>query len=131
MVELIGFPDAEAVAITLLKSQLSARGVAAKVATKVPTPRPDLLVRVSRVGGVSRDIVTDSATLLIECSGLTEIAASDLASLARAIMLAAARLTPNVTRAVDGGGIVSLSDPDTNSPRYQFVVQLDLRGTTV
>jgi hypothetical protein len=131
MPEVIGFPDAEATAIAFLKAQLTARGKAVPTGTKVPNPRPPLFVRISRTGGTSRDIVTDSPTLLFECCGDDDVAVSDLATLCRAIVLAGARLSNTITRVVDGGGVAFLPDPDTGNPRYQFVAQLDLRGHAI
>lgn len=131
MVEVIAFRDAEAFTRSFLKAQLSARGDTVAVGTKIPATRPDRFIRLSRVGGGARDLVTDSPRILVECFALDTVAASDLAKVARALLLAAARLSDGVTKATDGGDVAFLPDPDTNQPRYQFVVQLDLRGTAI
>jgi hypothetical protein len=131
MVEVIKFADDEAFTVSFLRTEFAARGIIAGVGTQFPKTTPSSFVRVSRSGGSARDLVTDSATQLIECFGPDTVAASDLARVARALMLASGRLSDKVTRAVDGGGIAFLPDPDTNKPRYQFVVQLDIRGNTI
>jgi len=131
MTEVIAFPDAEAFAVLFLRAQFSARSMSAGASTKVPASIPNGHVRVSRAGGGQRDLVTDSPRLLLECFAADTVAASDLAKVTRALLLAAARLSDEVTRAVDGGGVAFLPDPSTNNPRYQFVVQLDLRGATI
>lgn len=133
MVEVIEFPDAETLAVAFLKGQYTARSVTGGVGTKLPKNHglTDSFTRVSRVGGDTRDLVTDSPRLLIECFGPSTVAASDRAKITRALMLASARLTDTVTKATEGGGVAFLPDPDTNQARYQFVVQLDLRGVAI
>ena len=129
--EVIAFSDAEAFTVKFLKSEFSKRGVVAAAGTKVPSSIPNGFVRVSRVGGGQRDLVTDSPRMLCECFATSTVAASDLAKVTRALMLASARLSSKVTRAVDGGGVSFLPDPSTNNPRYQFLVQLDIRGSAI
>lgn len=127
MTEIIKFPDGEAFLVGLLKTRVAP----VKVATRVPaghTPSTKF-VRVSRTGGPSRDIVTDGGTYLLECYAATDGDAYDLCAEVRAIVLAAARLSDRVRRAVDGGGPAFLPDPDSGQPKYQFLVQLDMRGT--
>ena len=129
--EVIAFPDAEAFAVKFLKSQYRSRGVTAGAGTKITDSVTSGFTRVSRAGGGVRDIVTDSPLLLIECFAADTVTASELARVTRALMLASARLSAKVTRAVDGDGVSFLPDPTTNNPRYQFVVQLDLRGSAI
>ena len=129
--EVIAFPDPEALSIRFLRSEFSARGQAAGVGVKIPTSIPNGFVRVSLTGGGQRDMVTDSPRMLYECYASSTVAASALATFTRALMLASGRLSNEVTRAVDGSGVAFLPDPSTNNPRYQFVVQLDLRGSAI
>lgn len=125
--EVIAFPDVEAFAVTYLRSKITG----ATVATRVPTTMPAQMVRVSRAGGAARDLVTDSALLLVECWAESSVAASELARLCRAHLLAAARASNLVTKVVDVSGTVSLPDPATNNPRYQFTVELHMRGSAI
>lgn len=131
MVEVIVARDAEALAVTFLRGELGARGVAAMVATKVPAKMPAKMVRVSRAGGSARNIAYDQPLLLVECWATSGPAASDLAALTRGLMLAWASLSDDVTMARDGGGFASLPDPDTNNPRYQFAVQVDMKMSAI
>lgn len=131
MVEFIGFPDCEAVVVAFLKAQLAARSDAAVVATKVPAVRPARLVKVTRTGGIKRNLVTDSAQVTLECWDANGSAASALCGLVRSIVHAAPQLVvPGalVTRVQEVGGPVYFPDPDTSYPRYQFTVALDVRG---
>lgn len=131
MAEVIGFPDAEGLAVAFMKAEYSGRGVAAKVATKRPKTMPAMFTRVSRVGGDPRDLVTDSPMLLFECYGDSTVSAEHLAKVTRALALAAARLRDDVTRVQSVGGLGFNPDPDTNQARYQFTVQWDLRGESI
>lgn len=134
VVEFIGFPDAESVVVAFLKAQLTARSDEAKVGTKVPAVRPARLVRVSRTGGILRNLVTDSPQLTFECWDANEVAASDLCKLVRAIIHAAPQLTLTgavCNRVQEVGGPVSFPDPDTSNPRYQFTAALDLQGAVL
>lgn len=128
MTEVITFPDAEAFVVGFLKSRVERGG--RKVATKAPKTGTRY-TRVSRVGGSARDLVTDSPLILVECFAGDGVTAADDAKIDRALLMAAARLTDDVTRVQDAGGPSFLPDPDTNLPRYQFTVQLDLRGTAL
>lgn len=127
MAEIIKFPDGELFLVGLLKTRITP----VKVATQVPaTHTPSTkFVRVSRTGGPSVDLITDGGTYLVECYAATDGDAYDLCATVRAIVLAAARLSDRVRRAVDGGGPAFLPDPDSGQPKYQFLVQLDMRGT--
>lgn len=127
MSEVLESPDAEAFAITFLKAQTAGL----KIATKYPTTIPATFVRVSRTGGVGRDLVTDSPTLLFECTAEDSVVAGNLARRQHAIIMAAARISDAVTRVTEVSGVSFFPDPGTNRPRYQFAVQLDLRRVAV
>lgn len=134
VVEFIGFPDAESVVVAFLKAQLTARSDAAKVGTKVPAIRPARMVRVSRTGGIRRNLVTDAPQLTFECWDATEVDAAALCKLVRAIIHAAPQLTlagAACNRVQEVGGPVSFPDPDTANPRYQFTAVLDLQGAVL
>lgn len=127
MTEIIKFPDGESFLVGLLKPRVTP----VKVATRVPKGHTinDKLVRVSRTGGPSVDIITDGGTYLVEAFAATDGDAFDLCADARAVALAAARLSDRVRRVSDGGGPAYLPDPDSGQPKYQFMVQLNMRGT--
>lgn len=127
MSEILEGPDAEALAVTFLKSHTA--GI--KCGTKYPATIPVEFVRISRTGGVGRDFLTDSPILLFECTAVDSVAASRLALRQHAIALAAGRLSDSVTRSVEVAGVAFFPDPDTNRARYQFTVQWDIRRTAI
>ncbi|MET9140576.1 hypothetical protein [Streptomyces parvulus] len=130
------FPDAELVAVTILRAGLDA---AATVGTEWPD---DLLqkitggvVSVTRGGGaVVQRYVTEDVTLDIDILAADKGQAHDLAQLARAHLRAAEGST------VDGAQIYTVADvsliwlpyePSAETapiPRYVLVMQMRLRG---
>lgn len=126
---MIVFPDAEGLLVDHLRDALSV-----PVSTKVPNPRPDTFVRLSRVGGLRRDFFTDSPMVVFEAWGATEVIAHDLGSEARSRVYALAGELLGETQVYavrEVGGLQAYPDPATESPRYQFTASLDLRGTEI
>lgn len=133
MAEVVAPPDVETAYVAYLRAQFVTRSETAKVATKVPTTRPDRMVRVSLTDTIERTDIHFDAELLVECWAPTETAASGLA-----------RLAYGLTRALEGevsgglhvaavtavSGIANFPDPDVG-PRYQFVVDLQTRGGVI
>ena len=130
MAEVIVSPDVEALVVAFLKSEYAARDILAQVGTKVRSGWT-AYTRVSRIGGGMRDIAYDSPRMLFECYADDTVTASDLARVTRALILAWSRIADTVTRVQDGGDTSFLPDPDTNKPRYQFVAQLDVKGSAI
>ena len=131
MSEVIAFPDAEALAITWLTGKL---GAGVEISTKVPDPRPDKFVKVTRTGGVRRDISADDAQLTFECWGLTEIDASAICRLVRAHLMAAAGVTVGaayVRKVTEVGGPANFPDPESTMPRYQYTASVACRGVAI
>lgn len=128
MAEIIAFRDPETWVVTFLKGRTERAD--RTVATKAPKTGTRY-TRISRTGGASKNLVTDAPTILVECFADDTVTAEADARIDRALLLAAARLSDDVTKTTDVGGPSFLPDPDTNLPRYQFVVQLDLRGTAL
>lgn len=123
---MIVFPDIEAVLVTHLEPL-----VGVPVSTRVPNPRPDEFVRLHRVGGVRRDLVTESPMVLVEAYAATSTRARDLGALA----LRHVHVMPDtdvegavIRRIREVGGLQSFPDPETDDPRYQFTVQIDTKG---
>lgn len=138
MSEVMVFPDVEAALVGYLTAELARRGQPATVATHVPDPRPDRLVKVTRTGGPQRDHITDLPQVTFECWATDEIEASELARLARALVwltTTTAVDTPDgpmwVRHTAEVGGIAFNPDPETRLPRYQFTAQLDVRGQVI
>jgi hypothetical protein len=131
MVEVIAFPSAEAVAVGYVQDRLTARGIVATVATKVPAVRPELMVKPRRIGGPRANLVTDAPMMVFDCWAPTEIAAEDLARVVRAEVLAMPGQSDVCSHVDEVGGPVNQPDPDSNSPRYVFTVILHLRGAVI
>ena len=127
--ETIAFPDVEAVTVAYLRSALAARSDSARVSTRVPNPRPERLVRISRTGGGRRNIVQDDAQVTAECWAPDSVGASSLCRLVRALL--GAMNTGDVWYAGEVGGPVDHPDGLTDFPRYQTTVVLRSRGVTI
>ncbi len=133
-VETVAFPDVEAIVVAHLKQELTARGDTAAVSTGIPASRPPRLVRVGRTGGAQRDAVTDMPQVLIECWDTRTNTASGLARLVRSLIQALpvnATYGGQVRHVSEFGGLTFYPDPLSGSPRYQFAVQLNIRGNAL
>lgn len=131
--------DAESAVIAELSATLPLRGwpgltvANSRVGTKIPGgSKPESFVRVYSVGGLSRDFVSDSPTLVVEGYHRREQGAFDLCALSVALLEAAGR-----TGSVGGETCYSVSVaampgnlPDPNVPdrfRFTSTVSLGLR----
>lgn len=124
MSEVIVFPDVEGILVSALNARLDEH-----VSTKVPNPRPASFVRLVRVGGNRRNVITDRATVVFECWAASNVAAERLCALVRAHVHA---LAPDTVRRVrEVAGPQSFPDPLSESPRYQFTAQIDTRGAAL
>jgi len=120
------FPDVEALVVAYLESRVEAR-----VATRVPDPRPSTFVRVTRVGGGRRDLVTDLPMVLVEAWAPDGPAAQHLGQLCRDAVFDLEQTSHGgawVRNVSEIGGLQAFPDPLTDNPRYQFTVQLQIRG---
>lgn len=91
-----------------------------------------LLVR--RVGGPSRDVVVDDATLTIEAWAPTRDAAHDLLQEARAHLhaLEGTQVDGEMVYRVDEfAGPAWLPDPDSSHPRWTLTASVSVRGSTI
>lgn len=126
MIEPIVFPDAVEVVCDHLRTELDPT----PVVSRVPTTRPAAFVRVMRVGGVRRNLVTDEATLTVEAWAASEQAAHDLAQLARAHIYAMPG-DGDVYRVTEFSGPALLPDPLSDQPRYSLTVAVATVGAAV
>ncbi|AQW55295.1 hypothetical protein ACIQPP_05600 [Streptomyces violaceusniger] len=125
----IGFPDGVAVVRAYLHGALVARGAGLPVGTRVPDPRPPRFIRLERVGGARLDLVTDRPRIDVQCWGESEEAATDLATLARALLFAMPGWRGAVAYDVaEVGGPNTLPDPESGQDRVAFAVEVSLRG---
>ena len=132
MAEVLATPDVEALVVSYLSTVLG--DAANRVSTKVNNPRPDKSVRVSRTGGPRLNVVTDAPQILVECWADNETDACDLARYAHAYMWALPQTDVGgvwVRGVSELGGVQNFPDPDSDSPRYQFVMVLDVRPQEV
>ena len=123
-VELVGFPDAEAVVVAYLKGVLPGT----KVGAKVPNPRPDRLVRVTRTGGSRRNVAQDDAMVTLECWDKESADAASLANRVRAYLANFDTADGYMPRDGEVSGPQFFPDPLTTNPRYQLTVIIRLRA---
>lgn len=127
-VELVGFADAEALVIDYLTGELPDD---VYVAGALPKSRRARMVRVTRTGGVRRDEVTDTPQITLECWDVDDEGAFGLARYARALLWALPDRGEHghkVRHTSELGGPVYFEDPDTDLPRYQLTVTIEVRG---
>jgi hypothetical protein len=124
-------PDAVAVAIGWLTERFGDLDEGAPVEPRVPNPRPDRFVHIIRTGGPMKNLVQDWPQLTVECWGLEDEEAADLASLASALLQQAQGAVYDgvaIGKVDELGGPALLPDPLSNKPRYTFTMQMAMRG---
>lgn len=134
MTEAVAFPDSVALCVAFLKAQFASRGETAKVASKVPNPRPNRLVRVSYAGGVRANVGYDAPRVTFDSWDQDEVAAAALHRLTRAVMgsIEGQTIGSNwVAQAKETGNPGLYPDPDTNLPRFQFTCELIVAGDVI
>ena len=117
-------PDAEMVAVTLLREALDV-----PVYITPPKDIPGTYVRITRLGGVQRNLVTDSALIGVNCYSRRRSEAAELANKTRLILR-----DSSGTKAHNAGirfwrevsGPVNYPQPDVDRVRYQFSGELRL-----
>lgn len=117
-------PDAELVAAVLLRENLD-------VPVYITPPReiPGSYVRVVRLGGSERNIVTDSALIGVNCYSRKRGKAAELANAARVALRGSAGTIANnagIRFWREVSGPVNYPQPDVDRVRYQFTGELRL-----
>ncbi|WP_049566880.1 hypothetical protein [Streptomyces sp. SBT349] len=123
------FPDVTGALIAYLTPLVAP----VRVVSRVPDPRPPLLVQVRRVGGAATPPVRDAARMDVWCWGPTDSTAMTLALQARAAVwaLSGTQLLGGLTcyEVSEFLGPRLDDDPITNSPRawatYSLLVRAD------
>lgn len=125
------FPDVASLVLNAVGDAMSV--------DKYDTPPADrdgtetfLLAR--RVGGPSRDVVVDDATITLEAWGPTRDVAHDLLQEARALLHALAGTTVDgvpIYRVDEFAGPAWLPDPDSSHPRWTLTAVVSARGVTL
>jgi hypothetical protein len=126
----IRFPVIE----VLLRDYLKSRDPDLRVVTVVPADRPASFVRLVRVGGPRRDLVTDVPMVVFECWAVDEFAAAELGTRVRAWVFAldqSEHAEGWVRKVTEVGGLQAFPDPLSGTPRYQFTAQFQTRGVPV
>lgn len=141
MTERIVYPDIEKTLVEYLTAQLAAASDTAKVATRIPDPRPPRMVRVVRNDRILRqdvedregrrgpDLILDRPRVVVECTDDSGVAA-DLAALIRGILSAAAPgyLGTVWCEYIEDVGLQNDTDPATAAPRHAIIADLIVRG---
>lgn len=124
---IVVFPDAVLVVINYLRSVMPGT----EVYSRVPETRPAEFVRVERLGGMRRTLVTDRPRVDIHCWSDSEEHAEALVSKVRAYTLAMAgrRGSTTVYDVAEVGGPQWIPDSASGQPRYAFAVEFSTRGT--
>lgn len=129
MSELITFPDATAVVLSAMST------LSVDTYSRVPTSRTatDSFLVCRRVGGPSRSMVVDDATVTLEAWAPTDPEAHDLLQDARAILHSLVGTKVDgvaVYRVQEFAGPAFLPDPESDHPRCTLTASVSLRGST-
>lgn len=129
MVDLITFPDVEALVIATLDAGFVALDQASiKAHTRVPNPRPAEFVKVICGGGLDETMVSEAAQITVEGWARTEARAFELCDLARAIL----RSQDGTIRGARGFAYPqNLPDPVTDQVRYTSTGDVRVWGSTL
>lgn len=128
VIQLITFPDVEALVVEVLNAGFTAIGeTTIKAHTRVPSTRPAEFVKVIVGGGVDETMVSESALITVEGWAATEGRARRLCDLARAII----RSQDGDLRGARGFSYPqNLPDPVTDQVRYTSTGDVRVWGTT-
>lgn len=133
--QVIRFPDVEAVIVSYLNAQLTAFSETARASTK--TTNANKFVTVRRTGG-NAVFVVDNARVTFEAWATTEAVAANLAQLVRGIILAADQITYQGTtyqtyEPQELAAPANNPDPDSAASyaRYTWTAQIGFRGTAI
>lgn len=132
MAPTVVFADIVDVVENYVQAQLTARGQAAPVGVKVPTPRPTRFVIIRELGGARPNLVMRQAQLGLEAWESTEVKAKDLGNLVYSLIHSMASTTQDgvvIYGTNDLAGLASNPDPISLSPRYSATITMNYRGT--
>jgi hypothetical protein len=125
--------DAAALVADHLRTVLPGLDVPGPVVTAVPKPRPTAFTTVRRIGGVTRNEVTDGPMLDIHVWAGNEHTAMERMQIVRSVIhdLIGSTLDGNpVYRINEVQGPSMFPDTDSNQPRATYVVEVWIRGVT-
>lgn len=137
MREKITFDDAEIAMTRWLRAAMLADGSitdAKQVGTERTTTSPATFVRVSRTGGIRRDLITDLAMLTFECWDTTKDKAAQLAVTTRTLVQALyGDFQGSTVLSWDSevAGPTYFPHPDTGTPRFQHTQQVAIAARSI
>ena len=111
----VSFPNIEALCVQFLSSEFAARGDSVHVSTRMPSPRPEKAVRVTRTGGGRTNVGMDAPQVLFECWASSDYESSELARITRALVGSMDSFGSEM------GSVVNYPD-GSGLPRYQSAV---------
>ncbi|MCC2031829.1 hypothetical protein [Microbacterium allomyrinae] len=117
------FVDVEVLVLDFLTARIDA-----PVHTTVPAERPARFVRLWRNGGAAANRIVDRPQVTVEAWSTDSADAADLANRCRDLLLGAYTPMTLVRGVTEVSGPYSTPDPDTETPRYRFTVQLTVRA---
>lgn len=130
--ETIIYADIEQLMIDYLTDALAAYDISVPVSTRIPNPRPDSCVVLTRSGGSSPTLISDDALVTFDSRGPSEHAASSLAAMVRGLVNAAEGTVLDsvmIYRVVEAAGPSNNPDQTTpNQARYSQLLSIHYRG---
>ncbi|WP_119697042.1 hypothetical protein [Microbacterium halotolerans] len=118
------FPDVEA----LLLDFLEARASTVQFVTQVPSDRPGEFVCLWRNGGAAMNRVVDRPMVTVDTWAPSKARASELAGQVRTLLLGRLGELPQVRGVLEVSGLHWNPDPESETPRYRFSIQLTVRA---
>lgn len=132
----LSWPDPVTISVNYLRAALAAlpaqtypNAANATVSNRVPESRPVPLVRIQREGGVATQ-THDRARLIVECWHGNDAQAASLCGTVRDVL----RIMPGVrggwtvSRVLEESGPTAIADPESDLPRYVFVIEVTVRA---
>lgn len=125
----VRFPDSVLTAMEYIRTVIPGT----LVCSRIPSPLPGEFVRVERIGGLRKSLVTDRPRINVECWGATEKASQDLMADVRGyvLVMAGKRGDTTVYDVEEVSGPMWLPDSATSHPRYAFAVEFSARGSAL
>lgn len=133
--EVIIYADIEQLVIDYLTTALARYDLNVPVGTRIPNPRPDSCVVVTRNGGSPPTIISDDALVTFDSRGTSEHSAASLAAMVRGLMHAAEGTvvdTVMIYRVQEAAGPSNNPDPTTpDQSRYSQLMSIHYRGVVL
>ena len=126
----IAFPDATLLVVEYLKAKMPGVSIGSRVPESRGTGFPEF-IRVRRIGGARRTLVTDRPRIDVGCWAGSEGAAWDLMARARAYALSMGGAFGGTTvyEVTEVSGPQWVPDAVSGQPKYAFAFECSVRGT--